>query len=384
MTTIGTITSRLARKFKGSSIDDVQGISDYSVFGEAATNLLAHLDPMETVRHAELNIYQGIYDYTAQTDIKGKKVIDIRPQVGRVFSDNYSQTYTEDLDRDKDNKTFTVEFDEGTKFLRIVDRNLTNSISVADSDSSNYTAGTGVSNIAQDTVFYAEGARSVRFDVSSGTNLITWAGTAVDLSTHTNKSSFFLEVYWPDASIISSIKLRVGSDSSNYYEITGSVHFGSARTGWNLYRFDWDGVSDAGTTDEANTDYVRYEITTTSADTDIRIGALTSKLPYPREVVYYSSYLFRNTGNTSWLAVPTADTDILNLDVDAETIFFYECCYIIASDMQREDEKEKYQRMLYGDSSRSGLYADYKTDKPSEAIRPQTRYYRPFKHHLGV
>lgn len=380
--TISKIKDDLSRKFKGASIDDVRGISDYSVFGEAASNMLLNIDPLETIRHDEVNIFQDVHDYTSPANLKGKKIIDFRPQVNRVPSDNFDQTYIEDLDRDRENQTFSVEFDEGTKFTRVVDRTLTGSIQATRSESADWTAGTGVSNITEDTILFSEAGKSIRFDITSGTSDLTWAGTAFDLSDHQEKSSFFMNVYWPDSSLITSITVRVGSDSSNYWEITGTIHFGSVRTGWNLYRFDWNGATQTGTVDEANTDYVNVRIVSTANDTDIRIGALISRLPYPREWVYYTDAMFRSSAG-AWLTVPTADTDVLVLEKEAEIVFLYECCQIVASDMSRDTQKEKFNRILHGDGNEVGLYGRYKNAKPGEAIRPKTRYYRPYRHHIN-
>lgn len=376
---ITTLKDKLSRKFRGASLDDVQGIQNYSLFGETAGNLMMRIDPMETVRHSEINIFDGIYDYASPTDLKGKKIIDIRPQVNRLTGDNSSQTFIEDFDRDKEEQKFSVEFDEATKFIRYKN-SVGNSIIINETATTNWTAGTGVSNIAEDTILFAEGNSSLRFDASSGTNLLTWAGTAVDISAHTQKGSFFMWVYYPDSSLITSLKLRIGSSSANYYEITGSIHFGSIRSGWNLYRFDWNGATDAGTTDEANTDYARFELTTTSADTDIRFGRLSSKLPSPHEFVYYSNAIFRPSSGSTWLTQPTADGDILNLEHDAENIYIYECCATIASDLQRYDDMTKFNRILGirddGSMNGEGLYGSYKKNKPSEAIRPSATYYK--------
>lgn len=380
---ITTVKDILGRKFKGASLDDVQGISDYTIFQEAASNLLLQIDPLETQRVGIINLFQDVLDYAPWSDIKGKKLIDMRPQTGRAASDNWDGTYAEDFDRDKEDKKFSIEFRDGTKILRANNESLTNSVQITEADATtNWTAGTGVSDLAIDEILFAEAGGSLRFNVSSGSNLLTWAGTAVNLGDHTQKSSLFMYVYLPDSSLISSIKIRVGSSASNYYEITGSVHFGSIRNGWNLYRFDWDGVSDSGTTDEDNTDYVRVQITTTSADTDIRLGRLVSRLPYPHEALYYSDSLFRSTAGT-FKSVPTVDTDIVNLEEEAEPLFINECCLLIAEDLQREDEAQKYRNRLYGTNQQIGNYARYKTDKPSEAIRPKTSYYKPFSRTLG-
>jgi len=381
--TVSQLKTVLNRKFHGSNIDDVQGISDFTVFEEAGNNLLSHIDPFETVRHGELNLFNEVYDYglsSAAPDLKGKKILDIRPQGDRASSEDFRQTFTEEFDRDKrhENEWFSVEFDEATKFLRL-NKAVSHSVTLTDLEDGNYTAGTGVSNITEDTILFHDSGKSIRFDVSSGSNLLTWAGTAVDLSDHTNKSSFFLWVYYPDSSIITSLTLRVGSSASDYYQITGSIHFGSIRTGWNLYRFDWNGATETGSVSEDAMDYMRLALVTTSADTDVRIGKLASKLPSPHELVYYSNCLFRPSSGSTWLSKPTAESDIINLETEAQNLFLYECCVIIADDMQVAQEAQKFRTKLgiddLGELTGSGLYAQYKQDKPSEAIRPTTRYY---------
>lgn len=383
MTTVNQLKTILGRKFRGANIDDVQGISDYSLFEEAGNNLLSHIDPYETVRHSEVNLFNQIYDYASPTDLKGKKILDIRPQ-GRRESTDFRQTYTEDFDRDKEfqNDWFSVEFDEGTKFVRI-NKDVSNSLTVTDTESTSYTAGVGVTNIAEDTILKLNGEKSIRFDVALGQNLITFAGTALDMTQHEQKSSLFLETYLPDSSIITSIKVRIGSSDANYYEITGVIHYGTVRNGINLYRFDWNGATETGTVDIANVDYVRYEITTTAIDTDVRIGTLSSKLPTPMEMLYYSNALFRPASGTTWLSKPTQDTDIINLETEAQNLFVYEACLIIADDLQYEAEAQKFRTHLgidgLGQMTGQGLYGSYKKDKPSEAIRPSTKYYTPLR-----
>lgn len=375
--TLTQLKNVLERKFRGASLDDVEGISDYSIFEEAGSNLLSHLDPYETVRHSEVNLFNDVYDYAAPSDLKGKKILDIRPQARRSSEEDFRQTFTEDFDRDKEieNEWFSVEFDEGTKFIR-VNKSVSNSIGVSDLESGNYTAGSGVSNISEDTILYHDSSKSIRFDVTSGTSLLEWNGdTTIDLSDHTQKSSFFLWVYYPDASIVTSLTLRIGSSSANYYSITGQIHFGSVRTGWNLYRFDWNGVADSGTTDETIIDYMRLAFVTTANDTDIRIGKLSSKLPTPHEIVYYSNCIFRPASGSTWLTIPTADTDVINLEIEAQNIFMNECCVLIAEGLTHEAEAQKYYTALHGDEQKTGLYTEYKKDKPSEVIRPSSKYY---------
>lgn len=378
---ITQVKNTINRKFRGADIDDVRGISDYTIFREAASNILSRTDLFETIRVKEFDLFDGVTDYAVEGDLKGKKIIDIRPQSSRTPYDDFRQTFMEEFDRDKGytDNYFSVEFDDADKFVRI-NKKLANSINVTSNTDDDYTATSGVSNITEDTILKIGGSNSIRFDVASGSNLLTWNGAAsIDLSTHTNKSTFFLEVYWPDSSIITSITLRIGSDSSNYYEITGALQRGTVKDGINLYKFEWDGVSDSGSTDETAIDYVRLAIVTTAADTDVRIGKLSSKLPYPYEQVYYSNTLFRPVAGGSWLTTPTAVTDIVNVEQEVENIFIYECCRIIADDLVREQEAQKFRKLLgvddFGRLTGGGLYGDYMSDKPSEAIRPNNRWY---------
>jgi len=375
---ITILKNSLGRKFRGASLDDVQGISNWTVFGEAANNLLSAIDPYETVRHSGLNLFQDVNDYTPPADLKSKKVIDIRKQVRR--QDDFRQTFTEDFDRDKEEETFSIEFDEGAKLLR-VERDVSNSTDVTDLESGNW-SGSGATSITEDTILYADNSagKSIRFDVTTGFPYLEWNGTAIDLSDHTNKSSFFMWVYYPDATAVSGVTLRVGLSAAAYYQMAGQIHKGSKRTGWNLYRFDWNGATETGSVDEENIDYVQVKFTVLVADTDLRIGRLSSKLPSPYEVVYYSNCLFTDSTGTTFKTIPTSDDDLLLLEKEAENIFFYECCSIIAEDLQRDPDASKFKKKLSGDPEKpndgGGLYGQYKTDKPTEKIRPQSRYYR--------
>ena len=365
---------------RGANIDDVQGVSDYSLFKEAAVNVLLETNPIETLRVATINVFDGIYDYSPAADVKS--LADIRPQTyQRRRYDNAQHRRIAEFDRNKldDNNEFSLEWRDGSKLLRY-SRDVGESTAISETTDDNWTAGTGVSSIAEDTVIFAEGSRALRFNVSSGTSLIEWNGdSTVNISDHTNRSSFFMWVYFPDSSLVTSLTLRVGSSSSAYYEITGTIHFGSIRTGWNLYRFDWNGATETGSVTETAIDYVRLAFVTTSADTDIRIGRSYSKLPSPREYVYYSNYLFRSSSGT-FKEEPTIDSDIVNLDIDAENLFVYECSRIAARELQNEKLLTEYTAWLYGVPATGkskeivGQYSRYNARNPSEAKKRTGHY----------
>ena len=164
------IKETLERKFRGVSLDDVQGISDYSLFKEAAVNLIAEIDPFETIQNDELTLYHEVYQYASPTSLKDTKVVDIRPQVNRGASEYYRQKFIEEFDRDKRNKDFSVEYDGGTKILRVA-RDLGNSLQLNNCDSltanGTWSTAGGGTNLAIDTLYKAEGSASLNFDIGA-------------------------------------------------------------------------------------------------------------------------------------------------------------------------------------------------------------------------
>ena len=379
---IEDLKNRLGRKFRGASLDDVQGIENFSIFAEAASNLLSFIDPYETVRLHRFDVFQGVRYYAPATDFKGKKLIDPRPQDGRS-GESFAQTYTKELHRDEEYGKVTVEYLDGVKVLGIV----TTGKSAQDVDKTNsatgWSAAGGATGLEVDDVLRLDNSDTLRFDLgATGGYVENSSLTEVDLSEDEDASSFFRKVYIPSgASTLTSITLRIGSASGAYWLITGEPHLGSYRNGVNIVRFDWADATEPGTTPDASAiDYERLTFVTTATMADVRVGPLSSRMPTPYETPYYSNCLFRDTSGT-WLSEPTADTDTIVLEKEAENIFFYECCELIAEDLTLDSEATKYKKRLHGDPEKQdddgGLYGQYKRDKPTEALRPHSQGYRP-------
>lgn len=379
---ITELQTRLGRKFRGASLDDMQGITNYSVYKEAASNLLSKIDPYETVRHTRFSVFQDILDYAAPDDLKGKKIIDLRPQDNRAGEDYY-QTFTKEFDRDREIYKTSVEYIDGNKVIRLKAPGKGSTRVDQTESTTEWTLDGVASGITVDKVIRLDNSDSFRFDAASGTTYIeagvAAAMTQLDLSAHEDISSFFRKVYIPSgASTITSLTLRIGSASGAYWEITGEIQFGSWKNGVNIVRFDWEDATETGTPDSENIDYERLTFVTTAAIADVRVGPLYSKLAHPYEIPYYSSYLFTDSTGATWKEAPTAVEDLVVLEKEAENIFFYECCVIVAEDLSMDEDAVKFRKKLgideMGDMTGGGLYGDYKGDKPGEALRPQNRY----------
>jgi hypothetical protein len=170
-------------------------------------------------------------------------------------------------------------------------------------------ASTDATNVRTDDSEYTEGSGSVAFDIDvslSGTNTAAIENatlTAVDISSDENKSMIFARVYLPDVTYITSLSLRWGSSSSDYWTASVTTQFSGVAlvVGYNVVAFNWNGAVETGTADAAAIDYIRYTINFSASqvdDTDFRIDDIRSKMPYHATALYYSQYFIQDADGT--------------------------------------------------------------------------------------
>jgi hypothetical protein len=379
---IGTLKNILPRKIRGANLDDIQGVTDYTLFGEAATNLLLKIDPIMTMRRQPLLLYPGVYDYAAWSDLKGKKVIGLAPQ-GRRDREQWTHTYAEDIDGDDEKNQVGVEFENGAKKLRI-SHTIGNGANVDETNNDDNWAVSGTaSGLAENDLIFAGGG--VQFDATVGTALLTWNGDEThDLSEAESIGAFFRLIYIPDATLFTSVTMRVGSASGDYWSITGEPAFGSSyATGINLVKFNWNGATPTGTPDSNAIDYIRLAFVVTGTINNLEVSNTFVSIPTPYEGGYYSNCLFQSTAG-AYKTVPTADEDVILLEGEEENALVYECARLIADDMARDERSQKFDARLNGDGNETGIYSDIKAQKPSEAKRLTNRTYRIRRHHSDM
>ena len=373
-----------------TSVSKVKNI--YSVFWRAARNLLTKIDPPDTKRIAQITnaVHDDIYDYTAPSDLKGNKIIDIRPQANRAQSDSFSQRFAREFDKYKKTGTFQIRMNKGTKTLRLSANISKSPVTVHSMDAltgeGTWAAGGDATNLTRDTLEYLYGAASLNFDLNASGSvgyIENSTFTAIDLSDYDEVGALFVSVYIPDISIITNFILRWGSSSSAYWSRTVTApHDQSAfKTGWQILKFEWNGATETGTVDPAAIDYLRLSVTYNgTAETDLRADKITCSKGEIYELEYYSENLFQNS-NSTWIAKPTEDTDIVNLDEDGYNLFLYESGLLACQQMAGADsaaDQKFFKEQLYGDGAREnpGLYHKFKVDHPTEALRPRGYYWR--------
>lgn len=394
--TIANLKDDLTGMMHGGSANKIKNF--YSLCSRAGRNVLSRIDPLGTRRTAIISnaIHSDIYRYTAPVDLKGKKIIDMRPQMNRGVSDHFSGRSAVEFDMRKSlesGKTkFHVSMDTGDKILWISKAINPEPTKIHDMDSLTadgaWTAGGQASNLTVDTLNYVSGSGALRFDIgTAGTDAYLENTTlgGIDLSSSEDEGEIFARVYIPDTTNLSQMYFRMGDDlTTNYWDMTtNSPHDRTTwRVGWQIVRFSWSGATQTGTPASSSINALKIGFTFSGALTTAIAGFRVDRISCSKgkiyELDYYSEYLFKTSAGV-WQASTTSDDDIVNLDGDAYQIYVTEVGILAAHQMQGEDSSFDItflQNELYGNADRLGLYKEYAKKYPSEAIKEQDTYYR--------
>ncbi len=392
MYTITDLKSELAGQLHGTSLNKVEGID--GLIYRAARKLINDFDPIETIRIAQLAtpLFDRVYDYTCPSDLKGDRIVDIRPQVNRSVQDRFFQTYNEAFDMSKAALSaggeFSVQYNTAVKSIRIA-KNLVAGLLVNGCDSltanGTWVVGGDATNLTLDTLNYVYGGASLNFDVTgAGTTayLENTTQSAIDLSRDEDQGYEFVYAFIPDGTTVTSFSLRWGSSSANYWSSTVTANQDSTafQTGWNLLAFPWSSATETGTPDAEAVDYVRFTVTYDGdAATHLRLNSIVSQLGTIYEIEYYSKFLFRDGTTGAFKETVTDDSDIVNLDTDSYNLLLNLVAYFCAQQIQ---------------GSNAGFDAnffknEYETERKryvakirSQIIKPQSVYYKMPTNHV--
>ena len=393
MYTITDLENDLNGVLHGTTTNQITNLD--GVINRAARQLLLDLDPQETKRTVEFvaPIFNTVFDYPIASDVKGNKIIDIFPQVNRLPSSIWLQAYNQVFDISKQNifasqNMFTMNFNSGLKTIKINAPYLNSPIVINNIDNitDNGTwsvAGTG-SNLSINNTNFVQGTSSLQFDLTTGTGYIENSTmTAINLSNYINQSSFFVWVYVPTGTDLTSVNLRIGSSSANYYtlSVTQTQQGTAFINGWNLCQFEWSAMSLVGTPDSTVLNYVRVSFAMTANATAVKINSLNSILGTVFSYEYYSKYLFRNATTGAFQETVLMDTDLINLDTESYNLLFNQVAYLAGQQQQGSDALQ-YDASFFLNAYNLGLMR-YKNMYKSETQKPMSVYYTMPKVNYG-
>ncbi len=357
------------------------------VINRSARDVLLDVDPQETKRQVEFvgPIFNSVYDYPLAADVKGNKIIDVYPQVQRIPQDVWTQAYNQAFDVAKQNifsmaNMFTINFNTSLKTIRLNCPFLNPPVIInqieAIATNGTWAANGMASNLAVNNTNFAQGAGSLQFDVTSGAAYIENSTmTAVDLSEVENQSSLFTWVYVPTGATLTSVNLRWGSSSSDYYDrtVTQTQQGTAFVNGWNLCQFQWSGASTTDTPDSSAIDYGRITLNVTGSMTACLVNGMDSILGTILSYEYYSKYLFRNSSTGAYQETVLDDSDLINLDTESYNLLTYRVA-TYALQQQQGKNALGYDGPYFENKYQAALQR-YKAMYKSELQKPQSSYY---------
>lgn len=369
----------------GTTINKI--INPFALFNRAARQILLDLDPQETKRVVQFTtpIFNSVWDYPLAADVKGISIIDIRPQVNRTSLDVYNQLYNQAFDVAKQNtgalkNDFTINFNTALKSIRVNAPFLSPPISLntAESTTSNgtWTTGGTASNLTNNSQNYIDTLSSLKFNVATGTGYVENSTMSpVDLTNNLNQATQFLYAYVPTGSSLTSIELRFGSDSSNYYKISATTTQQNTtfQNGWNLVAFPWSSATTVGSPVITAIDYIRVSYVVSASLTGVGLNGITSSLGTYLEYEYYSKYLFRDSVTGAFQETVSNVTNLINLDTETYNIMTDLVALLAAQQTQGGSMvadvnffQKKYDEAI----------SKYKGRYKSELQKPQSIYYK--------
>lgn len=388
MYTISQVEDHLVGMGHGSTLNKIR--NKYAMHERAGNNMRTKIDVITAIRTASLTqaVHDDVYNYAVPSDYG--KIIDLYPSGERSNSDfsRRVSSVTFDLLKKLHDKRISVESENGTRFLRINwDKNSPKTLANMNSTSGWSVVGSAT-GLELDTLYAISGGKSLKFNiVASGDGLQNTLLTSLDLSEWENEAEFFMWVYFPSVSAVTSITARWGNDvSTNYFESTAQTTQadGTAfQAGWNLVKFSWASATETGSVTTTAIDSFRAIVTTTGALAGVRFDNVMVSIGSIFDIKYYSAYLFKNSAGT-WIRRPTTDSDSVLVDELGLNIYLYECLVAMAQQMEGEDSTFDIgfaQVALNGNPSspdpmlRTGLYAQYRKEYPSQTKKMSMSYF---------
>lgn len=385
--TINNLRTDLENSLHGTTLNKVSGVNN--IIQRAGSELLLELDPMETKRIVSFTspIFQQVYDYALPVDLKGTKIIDIRPQANRTYRDLYLNGYNQAFDISKSyvyQPNFTVQLNTGIKTIRI-DNNLLISglmLNAADSITGNglWVASGGATNLTQNNLQFTDGiSSSISFNTLAGQTTAILTNSTMQAQDMTNgylQAHQFLYSFMNPASKFSQIELRFGSSASNYFRETfTTTQSGTAfQNGWNLMQGNWATATVVGTPVVTAINYIQVIWTYDSTViTDVCLNQIWSRLGELSEIEYYSKYLYQDASTGAFLETITDNSNIINLDTETRNLLYLLTLSYAVQQIQGLDAMffdDQYFQQKYNTA-----LALYKAQYKSEWQKPKSSYY---------
>ncbi len=375
---VGALKDSVSGMLQGLNLDNVTNV-DKAI--ERACRIMAtKVDIPESTTKEAVTLYDGVYDYIAPTDIFGSSLTDFRPQgLSRSMNDFVYKQPIELFDRTKallpNGYALTFEYDKGVPIMRVASPKPMARVNLDPmSVITGWTEGGSASGLTKDETVYYESPSSLRFTLTGDSvGTLSKDINQIDISAYEDVAVGFLAIRTPSIDDLTNLSLRVGSDDSNYDEVTAAEGFLGAFSvdDWLLVAFDMSTSVSTGTPDWSAIDYIQVRVAHTDTIVNFYVGGLWLSLPSPCEVVYKTPAIFKNDGALS--KTITDDDDEIILNDAAYILYEHEVAISIAKQSSGGDVDAVAKG--YKDDLKNDLYPNYKADNPSGEVRQIGSYY---------
>ena len=172
---VSDLLQNVERKIHGQTLDRLQ--SPLSLVNEASRNIIASVDPKETIRTTQIDsLFTDVTRYPLPSDLKGDKVIDLIPQTIRFYDDYFNHIPNDLFSRGVTDHSISVEYDNAEKFLHVNSRNIPQGVLLnpfSRIDEGSWGVSDGGLNLRRDSIYNRYYGSSVAFDTMQGDNVVT-------------------------------------------------------------------------------------------------------------------------------------------------------------------------------------------------------------------
>jgi hypothetical protein len=362
-------------------------VSARDTINNAVKEVYTLYDLRSSKRKATLapNLFEDVYTYAWPADGKGLGFIDLQRQTpDRPESEEWSLVGEQQFDQLKTQNQGLIAFADRSFTRQLLISTQIDDQTLIPSTLDSLTAGGGTwtalgdgTNVRLDSQNFVKGNGSIEFDMNSGGTTAGIQNTGLstfDLTNYIANGSVFVWAYIVTAdSNITGVTLKIGSSSSNYYTRTvTTTNEGIAfQQGWNLLRFDLNGITTVGTPVLTAGSFAALYINKLAgkpAETSYRFDHLMVKNGRYYNLIYYSLYPWQ-TAAGAYIENSTLDTDLLNCD-STEYNMIVEKCVEMASYEVREPNDSELASARF-----EKLSNNYTMDYPSEAATWSETYY---------
>lgn len=391
--TVNQIEKDINRKLHSGGTSLTQDF--FGALDEGRRNMITTIEPKELQRVIKVEdaLYDQVDRYAVPNDLNYDNIIEIKSLSGDRNVDTFQHpleyVYRRRFDqRRKHSKNiYTIEYDSGIKYIKIYRpeglKTHTQTV-VTDvnglTDNGTWNTGGNLVNLQLDDLNFITGKHSLRFDFNdSGTTgfLENFTLKSVNILDYMRVGSIFTWFNLPVFSIVTSIKLTLGSSLTDYFTVTvNQPHDNNQFTsGWNLLKFSLNNPVMVGNPNPKAITYIRFDFSTTgqpmAACNADNVVARKGKV---YEITYQSAYCFIDPLNLEFKQFATENTDFISLEESAYQILMLETAKAILQE-------------AYGNANRSNddivkieadikdAYTKYIKSHKQDAIDPfQTGY----------